>query len=91
MLKEKLTDAMQRELSLVAEEAVTVTPDSPRAMKAEELSALLSQKGMKARAANSLKEGLAQARELAGKNGIVLATGSLYFIGALRSGLGLKP
>ena len=42
-------------------------------------------------AANCLKEGLQQARELAGENGVVLATGSLYFIGALRSALGLKP
>ena len=29
--------------------------------------------------------------ELAGKDGLVLATGSLYFIGALRDELGLAP
>ena len=91
VLKEKLTDGMLEELSAVTDEAVTVTPDSPRAMKAEELSALLEQKGMKACAAESLKEGLSMAREAAGENGVVLATGSLYFIGALRSELGLAP
>ena len=46
---------------------------------------------MKTRTANSLKEGLNTARELAGEEGLILATGSLYFIGALRSELGLNP
>ena len=91
VLKEKLTEEMLDGLRAVADEAVTVTPDTPRAMKAEELAGKLREKGMEARAANSLREGLEKARELAGGDGIVLATGSLYFIGALRSLLGLKP
>ena len=78
-------------LASAADEAVTVTPDSPRALEAGELGEKLREKGMKARAANSLKEGLSLARELAGEDGLILATGSLYFIGALRSELGLKP
>ena len=60
-------------------------------MDAEELAGLLRGKGMEARAANNLKEGLETARKLAGEDGLILATGSLYFIGALRSALGLKP
>ena len=91
VLKEKLSDEMLALLASTADETITVTPDSPRAMQAETLAESLREKGMKARAANSLKEGLAQARELAGTEGVVLATGSLYFIGALRSELGLKP
>ena len=91
VLKEKLSDEMLSRLASAADEAVTVTPDSPRAMRAEELSEKLGQKGIRAHAANCLKEGLQQALELAGDNGIVLATGSLYFIGALRNELGLKP
>ena len=91
VLKEKLSDEMLSCLASAADEAVTVTPDSPRALEAGKLSEMLREKGMNARAANSLKEGLSQARELAGEDGLVLATGSLYFIGALRSELGLKP
>ena len=91
VLKEKLSEDMLQLLAETAEEAVAVTPDSPRAMKADELSFLLTQKGIKASAAKNLKEGLAKARSLAGTDGIVLATGSLYFIGALRSELGLSP
>ena len=91
VLTEKLSGEMLALLAGAADEAVTVTPDSPRAMKAEELCGLLREKGMKASAANTLKEGLAKAQALAGEDGIILATGSLYFIGALRSELGLKP
>ena len=89
VLKEKLSDEMLSRLAGTANEAVTVTPDSPRAMRADELAELLAQKGIQARAANNLKESLRQAKELAGNDGVVLATGSLYFIGALRSELGL--
>jgi dihydrofolate synthase/folylpolyglutamate synthase len=59
-------------------------------MRADELCGLLLEKGMKASAAKTLKEGLALAEKEAGADGIILATGSLYFIGALRSELGLK-
>ncbi len=90
VLKEKISDDMLSGLAGAADEAVTVTPDSPRAMKAEELCGLLREKGMKASAANTLKEGLAKADALAGEDGVILATGSLYFIGALRNELGLK-
>lgn len=90
VLKEKLSDDMLSMLAGAADEAVTVTPDSPRAMKADDLCALLREKGMKASAANNLKEGIRKAEALAGEDGIILATGSLYFIGALRSELGLK-
>ena len=91
VLKEKLSDEMLTQLSKTADEAVTITPESPRALSAEELSRLLRQKGMKACTANTLREGLKQAEISAGEDGIILATGSLYFIGALRSELGLKP
>lgn len=91
VLKEKLSDEMLSMLAGAADEAVTVTPDSPRAMKAEDLCSLLREKGMKTSAANNLKEGLEKAETLAGEDGMILATGSLYFIGSLRSELGLKP
>ena len=91
VLKEKLSEGMLNGLASVTDTAVTVTPDSPRAMDAEELAGLLRGKGMEALAANTLKEGLETARTLAGENGLILATGSLYFIGALRSEMGMEP
>ena len=91
VLKEKLSEGMLDGLASVTDTAVTVTPDSPRAMDAEELAGMLRGKGMEACAANNLKEGLENARKLAGEDGLILATGSLYFIGALRNELGMDP
>lgn len=91
VLKEKLSDEMIFQLARTTEEAVTVTPNDPRALDAEAYAGLLRQKGVNARAAKTLREGLTSVRERAGEDGVVLATGSLYFIGALRGELGLKP
>ncbi|MDO5436349.1 MAG: folylpolyglutamate synthase/dihydrofolate synthase family protein [Clostridia bacterium] len=91
VLKEKLSDEMLRKLACMARTAVTVTPDSPRAMAASELAEILKEYGMNVTAAGSIAEGLQTARELAGEHGVVIATGSLYFVGQLRGIVGLKP
>ena len=63
---------------------VTVTPDNPRAMGAEELAAFLSRFGKPARAAPTVEQGVLEAMALAGKDGVVLAFGSLYMTGTIR-------
>ena len=45
--------------------------------------------GARAAAADSLAEGLQRARTLAGEDGVIVAAGSLYFAGELRTALGL--
>ena len=89
VLAEKLQPAMLTALRGLANEAVTVTPDNHRAMPAEEYAARLTACGMNATPAPSLEEGLRLAREQAGEDGIILAAGSLYFAGSLRTALGL--
>lgn len=89
VLADKLQPEMLQVLASIAPCAVTVTPDNPRAMPAEELSWRLNQAGGKAQAADSLESGLALARMLAGDEGVVIAAGSLYFAGALRTVLNL--
>lgn len=91
VLTEKLSDRMIAEMSSVSRDIITVTPHSPRAMKADELKKRLEGRDIEVTAADSIESGLTYARELAGENGIVIATGSLYFVGELRSVLGLKP
>lgn len=41
------------------------------------------------RRAKSLEEGLAEAKRLAGDDAVIVAAGSLYFAGSLRTALGL--
>lgn len=88
VLEDKLQQEMLTMLADLAEHAVTVTPDNPRAMQAGDLADALRTAGMAAEPADSLEAGLAKARELAGE-GTIIATGSLYFAGALRTALGL--
>ncbi len=90
ILREKLNNKMIEDMASIASQAVTVTPDNHRAMPAFELAALLQEEGCAAEAAASLEEGLKQATELAGPEGVIIAAGSLYLAGALRGMLGLK-
>lgn len=89
VLADKVQPDMLTMLAKLGGKIVTVTPDNPRAMAAEELAQRLNACGGDARAAASLEEGLAQAKALAGEDGVVIAAGSLYFAGALRTALDL--
>ena len=68
----------------LAAEAVCVTPESERAMPAEELCAAVRARGVPARAASEIGEGVELARSLAGPGGMVCSVGSLYMSGAVR-------
>lgn len=89
VLADKLQPDMLGMLAGLAERAVTVTPDNPRAMWAEELALRLNAVGGHAQPADTLEDGLRKARELAGEDGTIIAAGSLYFAGALRTALNL--
>ena len=89
VLEDKLQPEMLGMLASLGQQIVTVTPDNPRAMQAAKLAQRLNAVGGCAQAADSLESGLAKARELAGETGIIIAAGSLYFAGGLRTVLGL--
>ena len=89
VLEDKLQPEMLEMLASLGQQIVTVTPDNPRAMQAAELAQRLNAVGGCAQAADSLEDGLARARALAGETGIIIAAGSLYFAGGLRTVLGL--
>ena len=69
----------------LASECVCLTPSSDRAMPAEELAAYLTGRGVAARAYKCADEGIRAALNAAGENGAVVAFGSLYLAGAVRS------
>lgn len=89
VLADKLQPEMLGQMVHIARDIVTVTPDTPRAMPAVEYASHLNACGGHAKAAASLSEGLRMALDLAGEDGVVIAAGSLYFAGALRTELNL--
>ncbi|MDD6051354.1 MAG: bifunctional folylpolyglutamate synthase/dihydrofolate synthase [Clostridiales bacterium] len=89
VLSDKLQTEMLSQMVHLSREIVTVTPDTPRALSAAEYAARLNDCGAHATPAATLAEGLALALSLAGEDGVVIAAGSLYFAGALRTELQL--
>ena len=69
------------------QEFVCVTPPNPRKLEAAELAKHLQSVGAKATACVSIEEGVRAARQLAGKDGVVLCFGSLYTIGSIKEAL----
>ena len=60
---------------------VCITPDNPRKMDAHDLARYLQEAGAKAVGCDTVEAGVALARELAGKDGVILSFGSLYALG----------
>lgn len=89
VLTEKLDDAMLRTLATLGAPIITVTPDTPRAMTAQELAAQFASVGASAQPVDDLSAALDKARALAGEDGVVIASGSLYLMGSLRTALNL--
>ena len=84
VLADKDYNCMYARVAQYAREFVTVTPGSPRAMSAEDLKAYLSQFGKPITACDTVSQGVLTAIEKAGKDGVVLAYGSLYMVGDIR-------
>ena len=79
-------------LDVLAPEAdafVCVTPDSPRALPAEELAEELRRFGKPAAACGSIREGVSEALAQAGDEAMVCAVGSLYMAGEIRYCMGM--
>ena len=66
---------------------ITVTPDNPRALPAQELAAYLSPLGKPVTACGSVADGAALALESTPPDGAVLCCGSLYLMGEAEAAL----
>ena len=89
VLADKLQPEMLARFLSIATDIVTVTPESPRALPAREYAAALRALGANVVPVDTLAEGLEKARMLAGEDATIVAAGSLYFAGELRTLLGL--
>ena len=89
VLKDKDYDFIAKTLARVASHAVTVTPDNPRALSAEQYADTLGRYGVKAEPKGSMPEAIARARSLAREHRTaVISLGSLYTYSEVEAELG---
>ena len=79
---------MIRELLPLAKRFITVRPDSPRSMTAEELAEEIRALGGEAEPAGSVENGVQKLLNEAKPEDVLLAIGSLYMSGAVRAAMG---
>ena len=89
VLSDKDYPSMLGEILPLSKQFVTVTPDSDRALSAEDLAQYLRQAGAEAQPCGSVSEGIQTVLDLAQPNDVVCVCGSLYMIGEARHALGL--
>ena len=85
VLADKDYGAMYQDMAQYVSQFVTVTPPNPRALSAQDLKAYLERFGKPITACDTVAEGVALAKELAGREGVVLAYGSLYMVGDIEN------
>ncbi len=90
VMADKELDEMMPYILPLAKEFLTVTPDNPRAMKAEKLAEYLGRHEAKAEGFETVEEACKEAVSRAGKSGVVCALGSLYLVDEVTRGLQLK-
>lgn len=76
---------MYETMSPLVSRYVAVTPNNPRSLPAKELQAFLGRYGKPATACETVAQGVLEAMRQAGKDGVVLAFGSLYMAGDVRN------
>ena len=89
VLSDKDYPSMLGEILPLSKQFVTVTPDSDRALSAEDLAQYLRQAGAEAQPCGGVSEGIQTVLDLAQPNDVVCVCGSLYMIGEVRHALGL--
>ena len=85
MLADKDVDGTLAILDRAADEYVCITPESERALPAEELAKKLEKYGKQITVCPAIPDAVAAACDAAGDTGMVCAVGSLYSVGAIRA------
>ena len=85
MLADKDVDGTLAILDRAADEYVCTTPESERALPAEELAKKLEKYGKRITVCPAIRDAVGAACDAAGDGGMVCAVGSLYSVGAIRA------
>ena len=89
VLRDKDAASMAAILDRAADEYVCTAPESERALSPEELAAVLRPFGKNVTVCESVSDAVFTAKERAGRDGMVCATGSIYLAGSVRYELGM--
>jgi dihydrofolate synthase/folylpolyglutamate synthase len=91
VLRDKDHEAIIARTHSLADQIITVTPpDNPRALSAYELAQEAARVHENVTAADSLEEAVEMSRMLAGKEDVIIAFGSLSFMGRLMELAGVR-
>ena len=85
VMKDKEYETMVAELSEIAERFIAVTPDTPRALSAENLVKVMSMYCQNVEYSDTIKEAVEKTMKLASTGDIIASLGSLYYIGQVRT------
>lgn len=84
MMADKNYEECIRDISKIAKFTVATEVDIPRALKAEEIGAVLEKNGAAYKVVPKIKDALEEALRLSGNDGIVCVCGSLYLAGEVK-------
>ncbi len=84
VLSDKSYDVMMDHVIPVAKKFFTVTPDSPRALSAEDLASFLTERGADAVPCDSIENAVKAALTEASDTDVICVFGSLYYVGPVR-------
>jgi len=85
VLRDKDYAGLTEILDRAADEYVCITPESPRALPAEELAAYLSRYNKPVSVCESIRDGVSRALDRSDEGSVVCAVGSLYSVGEIRA------
>ena len=91
ILAKKISEDMLDALASLAPRAVVTEPPEQQPVPAQDLADALARRGVRVTVCAQPGRALAQARALTGAQGLLIAAGSLYLVGALRTELDLTP
>jgi len=85
ILRDKDYENLTAILDEAADEYICITPESPRALPAEELAAFLNRYNKPVAVCGSIRDGVSLALDRSGADSVVCAVGSLYSVGEIRA------
>jgi dihydrofolate synthase/folylpolyglutamate synthase len=85
VMKDKEYETMVAELSGIASRFIAVTPDTPRALSAENLANVMAKYCHHVETSDTIREAVEKSMKLASTDDIIASLGSLYYIGQVRT------